>query len=188
MLSIKIIKELKLKQIMILVTVVITAVTLLIFAHNHTQPIIEIRQQEMIDEWMRNIFPDLEVAKEIAIEEHDDSGKSLFYKILDVDGNLIGYAAITKAFGYQSDVEVLVGFTQDKKLKEVIILNEGETPGLGSQIKDAGFREQFTGLVDKEDARLVEEGGNIDAISGATVSSKAVVEGVREAFELIDRK
>lgn len=57
-----------------------------------------------------------------------------------------------------------------------------ETPGLGAKVLDTDFQSQFEGMT-YGDIALDKDGGSIDAITGATISSKAVVDGVRNDIE-----
>ncbi|MEO0085277.1 MAG: FMN-binding protein, partial [candidate division WOR-3 bacterium] len=56
------------------------------------------------------------------------------------------------------------------------------TPGLGLKATDESFLSQFVGKTAAE-TRLTREGGTIDAITGATITSRAVTDGIREAME-----
>ena len=64
-------------------------------------------------------------------------------------------------------------------VKEIIVLSNSETPGLGSKITLSSFTDQFKGLKSKE-VVLNKDGGRVDAISGATISSRAVTDSVRD--------
>jgi electron transport complex protein RnfG len=106
------------------------------------------------------------------------------------DGSLVGYAIPAAARGYADVVQVLYGY--DPAVKKIIgmtVLKSNETPGLGDKIaKDAAFQENFRALDASEPARIetVKNGKKvqpcqIDGISGATVSSKAVGKALRES-------
>ncbi len=87
-------------------------------------------------------------------------------------GKLIGYVTQLTVTGCQGPVEVLTGFDLDGN---IIAMQPGgpsfkETPGLGSKVQEAKFRDQFVGLTPP--LKLKED---VDAVSGATISSTAVV-------------
>jgi electron transport complex protein RnfG len=74
---------------------------------------------------------------------------------------------------------MLVGINSDYTIKDVAILSQTETPGLGSKITEKEFTGQFIGL-SSADLALSRDGGSIDAITGATISSRAVTDTIRE--------
>ena len=86
--------------------------------------------------------------------------------------------------GYGGDIGVIVGIdVAAEKLLGIGITAHKETPGLGARIREEGFRSGFTGLGLTGAVKVKAEGGEVDAISGATISSRGVCEAVTEAFE-----
>ncbi len=100
--------------------------------------------------------------------------------IIYADGAEIGYAFFTVGKGYKGDIDILVGLEDKTTIKGIIIILQEETPGLGARIAEISFADKFTGL-NIVDAVLSQDGGQIDAITGATISSRAVTEAVRTA-------
>lgn len=99
----------------------------------------------------------------------------------DEGGSPIGYAFVGEGAGYGGAVRVMVGVDGSSgAIQKVVVLNHAETPGLGSRIEEATFRDQFTG---KKLTDPIALGRDIDGISGATVSSRAVTEAVRRGFD-----
>lgn len=90
---------------------------------------------------------------------------------------VVGYAIKLATTGYAGPVEIMVGITTGARVTGVEILSHSETPGLGTRITEQEFRDQFVGLDASGDA-------NVDVISGATVSSNAVINGVNVAISL----
>jgi electron transport complex protein RnfG len=97
---------------------------------------------------------------------------------------LISVAYGTSANGYHGPIEVMVGIDTSGTLTGVSVMTHSETPGLGARVVEEGFTNQFKGLALSDELKLSANGGNIDAISGATLSSKGVLEAVRKALEL----
>lgn len=91
----------------------------------------------------------------------------------DDAGELTGIAIVGEAMGYQDRIRGLVGLdARAERLAGLVILENRETPGLGARIAhDEHFLGQFSGL----DLPLGDLSANVDAISGATVSSRAVM-------------
>ncbi|MFO7923733.1 MAG: RnfABCDGE type electron transport complex subunit G [Bacteroidales bacterium] len=89
--------------------------------------------------------------------------------------------------GYIGPIRLLVGFDTDGTITGVEVLEHEETPGYGDLIENtrSDFYKQFVGTNPAEhNIRLKEDGGIIDAISGATATSKAYCEAVRIAYEV----
>ena len=87
--------------------------------------------------------------------------------------------------GYGGDIGVIVGIdVAAEKLLGIGITAHKETPGLGARIREQGFRSGFEGLGLTGAVTVKAEGGEVDAISGATISSQGVCAAVTEAFEL----
>lgn len=105
---------------------------------------------------------------------------------LDNQGNHIGTVLKAAKQGYGGPVPVTVGIDADSRIVAVLVASasEGlkETPGLGLKATEEWFRSQFIGKTAAE-TRLAREGGAIDAITGATITSRAVTDGIREAME-----
>lgn len=88
------------------------------------------------------------------------------------------YAVNVTSKGYGGPIELLVGFDADGKIKGVKIIAASETPGIGSNVTEGDFVNQFVGLSGE-----IELGKNVDGVAGATISSKAVTAGVNEASQ-----
>ncbi len=99
------------------------------------------------------------------------------------NGELWAVAFETTGKGYGGEIGVIVGIDVDaEELLGIGITTHKETPGLGARIQEAGFRSDFEGIGLSGEAKVKAEGGDVDALSGATVSSKGVCEAVNQAF------
>jgi electron transport complex protein RnfG len=97
------------------------------------------------------------------------------------DGKLRAVAIEAAGKGYGGDVNVIVGFdVAADNLLGISVTTHKETPGLGSRIQDPAFTKQFRGK-DPAKAALKKDGGDIDAISGATFSSIGTADAVKQA-------
>ncbi len=102
-------------------------------------------------------------------------------KIVEIgyaEGKKIGeiWTIITR--GYSSSIKMKVGLNNKGKITGIKVLEERETPGLGAKIKEKGFLSQFIGKIPSSISLKSE--GKIEGITGATISSKAVVEAIRK--------
>ena len=100
------------------------------------------------------------------------------YKVMEKDTH-IGYAVGVIASGFGGDIEMLVGIGKGGVVSGVKIISMSETPNVGSRVNDSEYLSGYKGL----SGNLVLK-QDVDAISGATVSSKAVLEGVNAVLAL----
>lgn len=84
--------------------------------------------------------------------------------------------------GYSSTIKMLVAVSSDGRCRSVAILEQNETPGLGTNVTSEKFLAQFKGKT-LDEMKLAKDGGKIDAITGATISSKAAVKAARNGME-----
>ena len=97
-------------------------------------------------------------------------------------GKLVGVALENFGKGYGGPIGVMVGFdTADDTLAGVGMTTMKETPGLGMRVADPGFTTQFMSAATP--VNLKNQGGKIDAVSGATISSAGSVEAVNKAAQ-----
>lgn len=111
--------------------------------------------------------------------------KNVFYA-LDKEGNIIGATVGITTRGYSSNLMMTVGLGADGKVKGVIIGDNTETPSIGKKALASGFLNQFTGkLIDNPLNYVKTATGDYDiqAVSGATVSTKSVTNAVNTAIE-----
>ncbi len=102
------------------------------------------------------------------------------------DGKLTGVAFERFGKGYGGPIGIMVGFTTDGSMLEGIgITTMKETPGLGARIVEADFRNQFKEHTTQSIA-LKKGGGDIAAISGATISSTGTVAAVNDAIKIFN--
>ena len=101
------------------------------------------------------------------------------------DDQLIGVAfKVIAADGYSGNIEVMVGLNTDEHIVAIEILAHAETPGLGSKISDQWFKDLFRDRgLDNTDWRVKKDGGEIDQITGATISPRAIVGAVKRGLD-----
>ena len=97
-----------------------------------------------------------------------------------LDGEIIGYCLETTSSGFGGDMTLMVGYNADETICGVKVISHSETPGLGARV--CGDEERALSRYAGKSGNLV-WGQDIDGISGATISSKAVLEGVNRATE-----
>lgn len=116
---------------------------------------------------------------------------SFDYYIAKQNGERVGYIFITSAKGYGGAVSVMTAVTGEGLVKSVAILDaSNETPGLGQNVTKSSFYSQFNGKkkgVNVLKNGAVSENNEINAVTGATISSKAVTSAVNDALEQFDK-
>ena len=98
----------------------------------------------------------------------------------DKNSNKKGYVFLLHPRGYGGPIEMVVGVDLDGKVLGISIVSNNETPGLGAGIIDPKFQKQFKG---KSSSDKLEVGQDIDGLTGATISSKAVTKAVSQAVK-----
>ncbi len=100
-------------------------------------------------------------------------------------GEIVAIAfQVEAAHGYGGPIRMMVGVAPSGELLGLAILQQNETPGLGNRIEEEGFRAQFLGKgLTASRWKVTKDGGDFDQISGATISSRAVVEGLSAGLE-----
>lgn len=131
-------------------------------------------------------FPEMEVTDDMLSAATAQGGKLTEAYEVKVGGETAGYAFKVVASGSQGDIEMIVGVDADLAVTGVSIVDNAETSGIGSKVmsnmptaKGVGVLDQFVGM---SGAGTLSVGSNVDAISGATVSSKGVTKGVNTAL------
>lgn len=102
-------------------------------------------------------------------------------------GEGIGWVAETATSGSQGTIEMMVGVGTDGKVTGVSVVKHSETPNIGTKVvADQSVLDRFTGMSHENGEITVNSGSNrFDAVSGATFSSRGVVEGVNAALAAV---
>ncbi len=105
------------------------------------------------------------------------------------DGEPRGVAFETAGKGYGGDVGLMVGIdVKDNQLMGVSVTTHGETPGMGAKAKsDPSFAAQFKALALEQPVAVTQDGGSISAISGATITSRAVSSAATDADKIYQK-
>ena len=175
---------------MVVVLLVITLVASLSLAaiYNVTKQPIEAAQLAKKENAIKQVIPPFD--KLVEEERNPPVGKDpvLVYKAYLAD-SLVGYAVQTYSDeGYSGRIFLMVGFLPDLSVYNTTVLKHTETPGLGDKmdIAKSDFPVQFKGIISGEFPLMVKkDGGEVDAITAATISSRAFVDGVNRAHDVL---
>ena len=110
------------------------------------------------------------------------------YRGVDANGAAVGYVTVNTVKGFGGDVEISVAVDPEGVIQGISVggANFKETAGLGAKSKEPAFTEQFAGKT--APVALKKNGGEIDAITAATITSSAVVRGVNDAVTMLAEK
>ena len=151
--------------------------TFILAVVNHvTAPVIAQLTEKQENEARQEVLPEASEFKPLSEKVYRGTG----------NGKPVGYAVSTAPSGYGGEINMIVGLDETFRVTGVKIVSFSETPGLGSKASEPKFLDQFKGKgadvsVVKGSAKSSNE---VAAVSGATISSKAVTAGVAEAIKL----
>jgi electron transport complex protein RnfG len=102
---------------------------------------------------------------------------------------VVGYAVNTYSKkGFAGKITLMAGFKPDGTILNIKVLEQKETPGLGTKMTEPAFKDQFN---DKDPAqfnlKVKKDGGSVDAITAATISSRAFCDAVQRAYGTLQK-
>jgi electron transport complex protein RnfG len=117
------------------------------------------------------------------------NGDSLDIYPAKKDNELVGYAVNTYSDkGFSGRISIMTGFKPDGSIINISVLSQKETPGLGTKMTEPGFKDQFNGKNPSEYIlKVKKDGGPVDAITAATISSRAFCDAVQRGYNTIQK-
>lgn len=142
-----------------------------------TAPVAAENAIKMKNEAMKTLVADAEGFKKI-------EGKEDWYEA-QKGGETIAYVVQGESKGFGGEIKLLVAVTKDGKVMDYAILAHNETPGLGDKAGVDPFKAQFKGKESKslEVTKDPSNKENIQALTGATITSRAVTKGIKEVVD-----
>ena len=135
------------------------------------------------------VCDDLKVAKTDVVKQNDAKGKEMtftVYQIKDAQGNDLGAAVESTTMGFGGDLKVLVGFDTKGTILGYTLLEHAETPGLGAKA-DQWFQDNMKGDIvgenPAEPLTVSKDGGQVDAITASTITSRAFLLAINNAYK-----
>ena len=157
----------------------------LVFVYRYAKPLIAENQRKETKEAIFRVFPEAHAYEKIK------KGDEEIFLVKDKRANDLGYAFIAEGNGYQGKIKLMTGIKTDLiTLSGIEILESQETPGLGQEITTDNFKKQFIDLktipvISYVKEQEPEKPNEIQAITGDTISSKAIVAILNEKIEKI---
>lgn len=187
------------KNTISLMLITLIAGLLLGAVYEITKEPIRKENQRAKEEAYKAVFADADSFEDVKVDENkvakalDEKGLDATIneamKVLDKSGQQIGYVlTVTDHEGYGGDIQFAMGVQSDGTLNGISFLSISETAGLGMKAKEDAFRKQFEGK--KVDQIVYTKNGakadnEIDALSGATITTNAVTNGVNAGLYFI---
>lgn len=175
-------ENLKLGMILFIITAV--AGLLLGMVYDVTKEPIALQEEKVKSMAVKEVLP---MAKEVKKAEVEIPSDSIITEVNAgyADGKIVGYTIRVAPKGYNGQIDMLVGVSEEGRIEGVKIINQKDTPGLGANMEKDSFRGQFKGKAIDSPLEVVKTGvqkdNQIDAMAGATISSNGVTFGVNEA-------
>ncbi len=116
-----------------------------------------------------------------------DVERSFFVGVVNGKPDAVVFESAGKGFG--GTIGLMVGVNlADDKIVGIAVTTHSETPGVGAKAQtDPAFAKQFKGMVLKDEFKVKPDGGKVDALSGATVTSRGVAVAVSDAAKIYDK-
>jgi len=175
-------------MVYVLFTVAAVAGLALGAVYNVTKEPIEIAKKAKIENAIKEVLPEFdEVKAQYMIMSHDGTKPKDSLAFFDAykEGQYVGTAVNTYTMmGFSGLIKLMIGFQPDGTISNISVLEHKETPGLGTKMSEPKFKDQFMNKHPESFNILVtKDGGEVDAITAATISSRAFSDATNRAFK-----
>lgn len=175
-----------LKLVSILTFICLTAGSLLAWVNNVTKDRIQEAMKAEKIEAIKKVLPPCDNQPDSDTVTVTNAGVEWTFYVARMNNGFAGAAFETSSSGgYGGDIRLTVGVRADGRVQGITIIEHKETPGLGAKIEGEDFRNGFVDRsVRNTDWRVSKDGGDIDGITAATISSRAVVDAVKAGLDV----
>ncbi|MGN0488012.1 MAG: FMN-binding protein [Ruminococcus sp.] len=164
------------KPVVVLTCICLIVTALLAYVNKVTSPIIEDSEQKEAQAAMAEVLSEADGFKQIEFDKSAERVSEIYHAKNDT-----GYVFILITKGYGGDMKLICGIKSDGTIEATKTLSHSETSGLGSKTAEDPYKSQYVG-------KNADTLNDVDAISGATISSVAYINAIEDAvntFELI---
>ena len=163
---------------------------ILAFVNHLTEGPINEQKNKALADGIKTVMvcDNLVVAKTDTVKQNDAKGKELtyiIYQIQNAQKKDLGAAVESTTGGFGGDLKVLVGFDPEGKILGYTLLEHAETPGLGAKADkwfQKGEKGDIIGKNPKEPLTVSKDGGQVDAITASTITSRAFLLAINNAY------
>ena len=179
-----------LNMVLVLTGVAVVMGGILAFVNHLTEGPIAQQKEKTLADGIKAVMvcDDIVVAKTDEVRQNDAKGKEqvfMIYQVKDAQGKDLGAAVESTTMGFGGDLKVLVGFDPDGNILGYTLLEHAETPGLGAKADQwfqKGQKGDIIGKDPKEPLTVSKDGGQVDAITASTITSRAFLKAVNQAY------
>ncbi len=182
---------LKLGGILLLVTAIAGAALSMVNAI--TKPRIEEQKRLVTQRALTTALPKANPEAILPVTENESVSHYIGYQTTEKQ-NIVGYAFVAKGVGYSSIIETMVGVDTTGTVMGIKIMQQVETPGLGTKIEEVRYGESSSWFQDQflnriSDGLVVDkDGGDIISVTGATISCRAVANSIKKGMGNLEVK
>lgn len=177
-------------MVLVLVGVALITGGILAYVNHITEAPIKLQAEKTLADGIKTVMGgvQLSVAENDTIKQTIKGKEAVFviHKTVDSNKQDLGVAVESTTGGFGGDLKVLVGFDKDGNILGYTILQHAETPGLGAKA-DKWFQKEGKGSIigknpNKDNLTVKKDGGDIDAITASTITSRAFLLAVTQAY------
>ena len=177
-------------MVLVLTLVAVIMGGILAFVNHLTEGPINLQKEKALADGIKTVMvsDNITVAQPVEVKQNDAKGKEMvftIYQVKDAQGNDLGAAVESTTGGFGGDLKVLVGFDPEGKILGYTLLEHAETPGLGAKADkwfQKGEKGDIIGKDPKEPLTVSKDGGQVDAITASTITSRAFLTAVNNAY------
>ena len=179
-----------LNMVLVLTGVAVVMGGILAYVNHLTEGPIAQQKEKTLADGIKAVMvcDDIVVAKTDEVRQNDAKGKEqvfMIYQVKDAQGKDLGAAVESTTMGFGGDLKVLVGFNPEGQILGYTLLEHAETPGLGAKADQwfqKGQKGDIIGKDPKEPLTVSKDGGQVDAITASTITSRAFLKAVNQAY------
>ncbi|MBQ7513596.1 MAG: RnfABCDGE type electron transport complex subunit G [Prevotella sp.] len=180
-----------LNMVLVLTGVAVVMGGILAYVNHLTEGPIAEQKEKTLADGIKTVMvcDDLVVAKTDEVKQNDAKGKEIVYTIYQIQnaqGKDLGAAVESTTMGFGGDLKVLVGFDAEGNILGYTLLEHAETPGLGAKADkwfQKGEKGDIIGKSPAEPLTVSKDGGQVDAITASTITSRAFLLAVNNAYK-----
>ena len=178
-----------LNMVLVLTLVAVIMGGILAFVNHLTEGPIQEQKEKALADGIKTVMVcnDLVVEEPVEVKQDVDGKENTFiiYNVKDAQGKDLGAAVQSSTMGFGGDLKVLVGFNTEGNILGYTLLEHAETPGLGAKADQWFQKGQKGDIIGKSPAEALtvsKDGGQVDAITASTITSRAFLKAVNNAY------
>lgn len=181
-------KDTLLNMFIAMFVICVVSGSILGLVYNATKDPIAAAEAAKKTEAIKNVLPEFNELKETMVKSAMEDAEIPFYLAYDANNNFIGAAVETFTNkGFSGNISLMVGILANGTINNISVLQHAETPGLGSKMSEPSFKDQFNNKnTTSFNFNVKKDGGDVDAITAATISSRAFCDAVNRALSTFE--